>query len=246
MGKKGKHKIDHERRKGHKRPKAAAHETTLKEELENEMQRHYNEMARTGYLRTFRKARTPIISMGYIEKLFSRSAHPTLRLSLEADMDSFRNGIDAWLFETTNIDDLETHVRTKACRLYAILQLAGQPHLIVPLYKGDHLVTDEIFEKSESKNGMPYCSKNYLSMQPLLSEHADEIYKCQWYIPPVLGQSFVPTFPVDDFRFPFITKPEYIDKGGSSGVFKVSIARGHLKAPGYDGVSLAQELLPHS
>jgi hypothetical protein len=231
------HRNKHKRPGDQKALRKRVQAIDLKKEMEEKMEQYFTEMAKSNSLRTYRKERTPIISIDVIRDLFNTGEPSKLKLSLEADMDTFRTPDDEWQIKDMKIADLEVYVQTQACRLYAVLQLSGQPQLIIKLYKEEHRVTDKIFQKGESKNALPYCSRDYLFRQPVLRTHADEIFKCQWYIPPILGEDSVPTFPPEHFRFPFITKGDFIDKGGFANVFKLHIAPGHLECKSYDKVS---------
>lgn len=85
--------------------------------MDNEMQRHYQEMEQVGCLRDYRRDRTATISIDFIRDLFNTSEPPKLRLSLEADMDSFRNEVDAWQVAKVKLAELGKFVRDQACRL---------------------------------------------------------------------------------------------------------------------------------
>jgi hypothetical protein len=169
---------------------------------------------------------TGIISLGFIKQLFEQP--DILKRSLGADLEKCRE--PACVVDHVDIGELEKYVRTQAPKLYAVLQLAGEPQVIVRLYicNGDHPVTDAVFEQSESKSDNPYCSLTYLEGQAEMKCHAAAIYKYHWYIPPKLRHGTDPTYLVDSFRFPFSKAPIPIGSGAQGQVFRARIAPLHL------------------
>ena len=191
----------------------------LKAEIEEEMKC-------SGYERSYRNAR--FVSLDFLADLF-KSTSPKLRLSLLKDFETLKQGLGLQT-ERIKIEKLESYVRKEASKLYAILLLVGHSQRIVQLYNEDHPVTDRIFERGENSSDVSYCSLGYLEETPHLRDIADEVFKNQWCIPPILCRGIDQKFPIDAFRFPFPSMPQPIGQGGWGQVFKVKVAEGHLEA----------------
>jgi len=200
------------------RPGGATRSIDLKGELVQELDRSY-------YGNNKRDAK--FISMGFITRLFSPSK---LKKSLEKDRETMRTMGDGARLPNCTLEELEEHVRSRAPKLYAILQLIDQPQLIIPLLYQETPITDSIWERHRThREDLPYCTKDYLRSVRYLSKYAEEIYEKQWYVPPVLRSNACEVFPVGHFRFPFAEEPVKIAEGGYGDVYKIKVAPGHLK-----------------
>ncbi|OAL49196.1 hypothetical protein IQ07DRAFT_73166 [Pyrenochaeta sp. DS3sAY3a] len=203
------------------RPGGVTHSNDLKGELEQELER-------SGYGNNKRDAK--FISMGFITRLFSPSNPPRLKKSLEKDWETIRTMGDEARLPNCTLEELEESVRSRAPKLYTILQLIDQPHLIIQLLYQETPITDGIWEGHRiHRDDVPYCTKDYLRSIEHLSKYADEIYEKQWYVPPVLRSNACEIFPVGHFRFPFAEDPVKIAEGMYGEVYKVKVAPGQLK-----------------
>jgi hypothetical protein len=196
------------------------------------------------------------IPLNFIANLFKAGDHSKLRLSLEHDLQTIstegddwqvegltvKRNIDDWKLGDNSIDELEEYVRTQASKLYAVLLLIQQSQVIIPLYKQEHRVADIIFEKSKSEGDEAYCLLEWLKTQEHLKRLADNFYDAQWRIPPRLSGDTVPTFPATFFRFPYLGRCDSIAGGAGGVVYKVKVAKGHLKVDGYIEVGKQRDL----
>lgn len=215
-----------------RRKKAAKRTPTvdLKEEIEKEL-------SRSGYRRTHRN--NMFVSLDFIAGLFKSTNPPKLQQSIKTDLEALKNeGIDLQV-ENKMIEELVAYVRKEAAKLYAILLLLGHSQRIYTLYNEDHPVTDRIFEQGENNCDVSYCSLDYLKATHYLSDIAVEIFEKQWCIPPILCQQIDQIYPLGLFRFPFEAKPEPIGRGGYGGVYKVKVAKGHLRTGNHSYVRVS-------
>ena len=192
----------------------------LKEEIEREMES-------SNYTRSYRQGK--FVSLDFIADLFKSTNPSKLQLSIQADLEISKSERPEAQIDDVKIEKLVEYVRREAFKLYAVLLLVGQSHLIVQLYNNDYRVTDRIFEKGEDSSDVPYCSLEYLRAMPQLSDVAGEIFEKQWCFPPVLRREFHQKFPIELFRFPFQNVPQKIGEGAWGHVYKVRVAEGHLE-----------------
>jgi len=181
------------------------------------------------------------VPIATIMRIFYSNNSRELRRSLGKDL----NKIDSGNQSTEEaIAKLESYVKSKAVKLYAVLLLIGAPELIVELSQTmiksdddtDQTIGDWIFGQSDERTDLgSYCTLEYLESSPL-KHVAPSFYDAQWRIPPVLHAEIHRNYPPRDFHFPFEYKSK-VPKGGSNGsLLEVKVADGHLKAPGYKTV----------
>lgn len=223
------------KKKGHskkKTPKNRAR-TALRDEIRRELER-------STYKRTYREVN--FVSLEFISFLFKKDNPTKLRLSLQDDWENLQiDGSDlSASFETTKIDHLEDFVLKSACKLYALLLLLGQSQRIVAISQDDHPPTDQIFKQSITRDAH-YCTLEFLNSNSHLKDIAPDIFRTQWYIPPILSRSSTQDFPKEHFRFPFIGIPGREGGGSGGAVTRVKIANGHLRTEEPEKVQVSKK-----
>jgi hypothetical protein len=150
-----------------------------------------------------------------------------VRIQLEQD---FPDAIDE-----SDILKLSDLIRLRGRKLYAILLWIRESKRVKEIMLENDKDDDKIFRGGTDSEDirLSYCNEEHLQSCPGFERIANEFYKKQWIVPPVLPTMTDQEFPAEYFIFPFEKAGARIAKGGGGEVYQVKIASGFLS--GRDG-----------
>ena len=128
--------------------------------------------------------------------------------------------------EEMRLEQWTRTIHKSGMKLYAILILLDESRRIKDLFtRPKPPVVDDVLLFQED-----FCTEKDLQKIGLW-DIKESFYRAQWIFPPLLTGKSLQKFDPTSFIFPFTSKRKKVGHGSFGVVFKVEIAKGHMKLP---------------